>query len=60
MTTEKAYRERWECRCPACGVDVARVPPCPVCGNHCCPCVHGEERADQRAAAGWDRRVSEQ
>ena len=45
--------ERWECRCPDCGVDVARVPPCPVCGNRCCPCMHGEERADQRANPQW-------
>jgi hypothetical protein len=35
--------ERWENRCPECGVDVARVLPCRVCGARCCPCVHAGE-----------------
>lgn len=38
-------RDGLEVRCPECGVEVSRLPPCRVCGYRwgCCPCVHAEE-----------------
>jgi len=48
----------FEVRCPECGVDVAHVPPCRICGGYCCKCYHDEddladaaERADRAASA---------
>jgi hypothetical protein len=34
-----------EVRCPECGVDVTRLPPCTRCGYAfgCCPCVHADD-----------------
>lgn len=36
-----------EVRCPDCGVNATRLPPCTRCGYQygCCPCVHADERA---------------
>jgi len=37
--------DEWEVRCPSCGVNVARRPPCPVCRRvpGCCDCYHEDD-----------------
>lgn len=34
-----------EVRCPECGTDTARLPPCRICGYRfgCCPCFHADD-----------------
>ena len=44
MSEHATEIDAFEVRCPECGTDVTRLPPCRICGyiHGCCPCYHAD------------------